>query len=172
VLDAEIDRILALGVAFEGAAAVADLEKRPGRIVKTRVYEDGTPVETGAIAAAVHFGRHAAALLAADMSGAPAETPAKAPPVAKDRVLLDHYAHQPRAETTGDTWAPALAIAEARRCLGCGACIECDNCWKYCPDEAVIKPVAPGQPYRFKLEFCSGCAKCAEQCPTNYIDMR
>jgi Pyruvate/2-oxoacid:ferredoxin oxidoreductase delta subunit len=172
VLAAEIDRILALGIAFAGGADLADLDQRADRVVKTRVYEDGEQVATGAIAPAVHFGRHAAALLVAEMSGAMAEAPAKAPPVAKDRVQLDYYTHQARGEATSETWSPQAAIAEARRCLSCGACFDCDNCWKYCPDQAVLKPLAPGQPYRFKLEFCTGCAKCAEQCPTNYIEMR
>ena len=76
------------------------------------------------------------------------------------------------ARTTGETWPAAGAIAEAQRCLSCGACFECDSCYKYCPDQAVLRPLAPGEPYRFKLEFCQGCNKCAEQCPSNYIEMR
>lgn len=172
VLEAEIDRILALGVTFVGLADVAAVEAREPRIIKTKIYEDGTPVATGAIAAAVHFGRHAAALLDAEMRVAAVDQVQKQPPVARDRVLVDHYPRHPRGETTGQTWLPASAIAEAQRCLSCGACFECDNCWKYCPDQAVIKPLERGQPYRFRLEFCQGCNKCAEQCPSNYIEMR
>jgi len=172
ILDAEIGRILALGVTFAGGADPGEMDARAPRVVKTKVYEDGTPVATGAVAAAVHFGRHAAMMLVAEMSGEAAATTAKLPPVVKERVQLDYHLHQARGGTTGETWSPAGAIAEARRCLSCGACFECDNCWKYCPDQAVLKPLAPGQPYRFKLEFCQGCNKCAEQCPSNYIEMR
>ncbi|MBI4733667.1 MAG: hypothetical protein HY779_02440, partial [Rubrobacteridae bacterium] len=31
--------------------------------------------------------------------------------------------------------------------------------------------VEAGDRYEFKLEFCVGCRKCAEECPCNYIDM-
>jgi Pyruvate/2-oxoacid:ferredoxin oxidoreductase delta subunit len=172
VLDAEIERILALGVTFVGGARVADVEAREPRVVKTRVYEDGTPVAVGSIAASIHFGRHAASLLDAQVRGTTAPEPLKLSLVAKDKVVLDHFARAARGEMTGVAWSPGEAVREAQRCLQCGACIECDNCWKYCPDQAVIKPLEPGQPYRFKLEFCQGCSKCAEQCPTTYIEMR
>jgi len=173
VLDAEIARIEALGVAFAGSADVAAVElAADSRVLKTKIYENGTPVAIGAIAAAIHFGRHAAALLDAEIRGVAIEAAPKLPPVLENKVLLDHYARQPRAEATSEGLAAQDAIAEARRCLSCGACFECDNCWKYCPDQAVIKPLEKGQPYRFKLEFCQGCSKCAEQCPSNYIEMR
>jgi Pyruvate/2-oxoacid:ferredoxin oxidoreductase delta subunit len=172
VLEAEVDRILALGVTFVGSADVAAFEKGASRGVRTQIYEDATPVATGAIAAAVHFGRHAAALLDAEIQRAATEPAQSRPPVAKERVLVDHYARQPRGATTAQTWSPSDAVSEAQRCLSCGACFDCDNCWKYCPDQAVIKPQVKGQPYRFKLEYCQGCSKCAEQCPTNYIEMR
>jgi Pyruvate/2-oxoacid:ferredoxin oxidoreductase delta subunit len=172
VLDAEVDRILALGVAFVGGAGLTEFESADRRVLKTKIYEDGTPVAVGSIAASIHFGRHAADLLAAEIRCAATPEPSRLPPVAKDRVILDHFARVARGVTTGATWSPAEAVHEAQRCLQCGSCVECDNCWKYCPDQAVIRPLEPGGPYRFKLEFCGGCSKCAEQCPTNYIEMR
>ena len=170
--NAEIARILALGVTFAGRADLAAAESAAQRLVKTKVYESGSPVAVGAIAAAVHFGRRAAALVDADVSGTAGEAPAKLPPVDKRKVQPDYHLHAPRGEAIGETWPPGAAIAEARRCLSCGGCFECDNCYKYCPDQAVLRPLAPGEPYRFKLEFCQGCNKCAEQCPSGYIDMR
>lgn len=172
VLDAEIARILALGVAFAGRADLTAAEAAAPRLVKTKVYETGSPVALGAIAAAVHFGRRAAALVDADVSGTAREAPAKLPPVDKSKVQPDYHLHAARGEAMGETWPPGAAIAEARRCLSCGGCFECDNCYKYCPDQAVLRPLTPGEPYRFKLEFCQGCNKCAEQCPSGYIDMR
>ena len=62
-------------------------------------------------------------------------------------------------------------VAEAMRCMSCGMCFKCDNCYKYCQDNAVVKPLDLTQPYRFKLEVCQGCKKCAENCPCGYIDM-
>jgi len=171
ILDAEIDRILALGVTFAGGADLQAVEAAAARVVKTKVYEDGTPVALGAIAAAVHFGRHAVSMLDAEVTGVPID-PSPRLPIAKDKVQPDYHLRQTRGETTGETWSAAAAKAEALRCLSCGACFACDSCWKYCPDQAVIRPLEPGQPYRFTLEFCQGCAKCAEQCPSHYIEMR
>jgi Pyruvate/2-oxoacid:ferredoxin oxidoreductase delta subunit len=173
VLNAEVERILALGVKFVGSTNPETAMAANGaRVIKTKVYEDGTPVAFGGIAAAVHFGRRAAELMDAEIRGIPIEPTAFAPPVAKDKIMLDHYARQPRRDAGAETWSAAEAIQEAQRCLTCGACFECDNCYKYCPDQAVIRPLEKGQPYRFKLEFCQGCNKCAEQCPTNFIEMR
>ncbi len=172
VLDAEVDRILALGVTFVGGANVAEFEEAEPRVVKTRIYEDGTPVAVGSVAASIHFGRHAAVVLDTEMRRAAAPEPPKLPPVAKDRVILDHFPRVARGVPREGTWSAAEAVHEAQRCLQCGGCVECDNCWKYCPDQAVIRPLEPGQPYRFRLEFCGGCSKCAEQCPTGFIEMR
>jgi NADPH-dependent glutamate synthase beta subunit-like oxidoreductase/Pyruvate/2-oxoacid:ferredoxin oxidoreductase delta subunit len=69
------------------------------------------------------------------------------------------------------TLGEADIVAETLRCLSCGQCFQCDNCFKYCQDNAVVKPMDPGDPYRFKLEFCQGCKKCAENCPCGYIDL-
>jgi Pyruvate/2-oxoacid:ferredoxin oxidoreductase delta subunit len=173
VLGAEIERILALGVTFAGSADVAAIEASgDGRVIRTKVYEDGTPVALGGIAAAVHFGRHVAELVDAELRGVAIQPLPALPQVDKHKIVLDHFAKSPRTEAGTETWTPDAAVREAQRCLSCGACIDCDNCWKYCPDQAVIKPLEKGQPYRFKLEFCQGCDKCAEQCPTNYIEMR
>ena len=76
VLDAEIARILALGVAFTGCADLTAAESAAPRLVKTKVYDAGSPVAVGAIAAAVHFGRRAAAMLDADVSGTAVQAPA------------------------------------------------------------------------------------------------
>jgi Pyruvate/2-oxoacid:ferredoxin oxidoreductase delta subunit len=141
-------------------------------VLKTKIYDDGTQVATGSIAASIHFGRHAAGLLDAGIRRAAAPDPPRLAPVAKDHVILDHFARVERGVATGAAWSAAEAVHEAQRCLQCGSCVECDNCWKYCPDQAVIRPLEPGGPYRFKLEFCRGCSQCAEQCPTTYIEMR
>ena len=59
---------------------------------------------------------------------------------------------------------------EARRCLSCGNCFECDGCFGACPEDAIIK-LGPGNRYKFDYEKCTGCAACYEQCPVNAITM-
>jgi formate dehydrogenase (NADP+) beta subunit len=64
----------------------------------------------------------------------------------------------------------AEALFEARRCLSCGVCFECDGCLAACPEDAVIK-LGPGRRYRFDYERCTGCAICYQQCPCHAIQM-
>nr|WP_269593246.1 NAD(P)-binding protein [Propionibacterium sp. oral taxon 192] len=62
------------------------------------------------------------------------------------------------------------AVFEARRCLSCGNCFECDGCFGACPEDAIIK-LGKGHRYRFDYEKCTGCATCFDQCPVHAIEM-
>jgi Pyruvate/2-oxoacid:ferredoxin oxidoreductase delta subunit len=66
--------------------------------------------------------------------------------------------------------SPDEAVFEARRCLSCGNCIECDGCLGACPEDAVIK-LGEGLRYRFDYDRCTGCRACFEQCPVHSIEM-
>ena len=65
----------------------------------------------------------------------------------------------------------AEAIAESKRCMSCGYCMDCEKCWMYCQDQAIDKPMQKGLLYNFKLGNCTGCSKCAEICPCGFIEM-
>lgn len=62
------------------------------------------------------------------------------------------------------------AVYEAKRCLSCGNCFECDCCYAACPEQAIAK-LGPGQGYRIELDACTGCAVCVEQCPCHAMEM-
>ncbi|MBK8176179.1 MAG: NAD(P)-binding protein [Rhodospirillales bacterium] len=62
------------------------------------------------------------------------------------------------------------AVYEAKRCLSCGNCFECDGCYGACPEDAVIK-LGPGNRYQYNYDLCTGCAVCFEQCPCHAITM-
>jgi len=143
-------------------------------------------LDMGIISAALYRGRRAAETIHMRFRGIH-EAVASSPVITKDRMQLGYYAKQPRspmatiplearfAEPDREVnlaFSEAQAIAEAKRCLSCGMCFECDTCWQYCQERAIVKPTEKGQPYRIKLEFCTGCKKCAEQCPCGYIEMR
>ena len=66
--------------------------------------------------------------------------------------------------------AEDAARYEAQRCLSCGNCFECDQCYAACPEDAIIK-LGPGRRYRFDYALCTGCAECFEQCPCHAIAM-
>ena len=42
------------------------------------------------------------------------------------------------------------AVYEAKRCLSCGNCFECDGCYGACPEDAIEK-LGPGKRYRYDL---------------------
>ena len=58
--------------------------------------------------------------------------------------------------------------SEARRCLSCGVCNECDLCVTYCP-EGVLKRV--GHQLVFDYAYCKGCGICVTECPRNVVFM-
>ena len=62
------------------------------------------------------------------------------------------------------------AVYEAKRCLSCGNCFECDGCYGACPEDAIIK-LGPGKRYKYDYDKCTGCAVCFEQCPCYAIEM-
>ena len=69
----------------------------------------------------------------------------------------------------------AEAQAEAKRCMSCGLCFECDNCVVYCPQTAVFKvPKSKSTTGRYvdtDYDKCIGCHICKDVCPTGYIQM-
>jgi Pyruvate/2-oxoacid:ferredoxin oxidoreductase delta subunit len=67
------------------------------------------------------------------------------------------------------------AQTEAKRCMSCGMCFECDNCVMFCPQEAVKrtpkKDATTGRYVYTDYSRCIGCHICADVCPTGYINM-
>jgi formate dehydrogenase beta subunit len=63
---------------------------------------------------------------------------------------------------------PGEAAAEAARCFSCGVCTACDNCWVYCPDNAVERS---GGSYQINLDYCKGCGICATECPRGVVEL-
>ncbi|HUW39012.1 MAG TPA: NAD(P)-binding protein [Rhodocyclaceae bacterium] len=108
-----------------------------------------------------------------------------------DKLFLGHFSYTPRlkrkvitldAKTALGNFqerieplTEAEAIAEAKRCMSCGMCFECDNCVVYCPQLAVKrvpkKEATTGRYVYTDYDRCIGCHICADVCPTGYIQM-
>ena len=150
-------------------------------------YSGGDNTNLGLVIDAIYHGRVAALAIHEMITGE--EMPPTLPQLGVirfDKMQLQYYEARPRmaarelsvaerfkslsAEIV-ETLAPDDAAAESKRCMSCGMCFDCGTCWSYCQDNAVIKPLIKGEPYKFKLEFCNGCKKCAENCPCGYIEM-
>lgn len=89
-------------------------------------------------------------------------------PVSADEVL-GHFGERMKGLDTEQ------AQAEAKRCMSCGMCFECDNCIMFCPQEAVKrtpkKDATTGRYVFTDYSRCIGCHICADVCPTGYINM-
>lgn len=60
---------------------------------------------------------------------------------------------------------------EVKRCMSCGMCFDCGNCYTYC-SHGCVKKLPIGQHYEFHLETCDGCMKCVDNCPCGYVSKR
>ncbi|MFH2036915.1 MAG: NAD(P)-binding protein [Candidatus Zixiibacteriota bacterium] len=151
------------------------------------VFAGGDNINLGLVIDAIAHGKTAANSIHQMISGEPIPVNGKQPGIIRfDKMKLSYYEEaQPvkatemasderlkslTAEITA-TLAQEDAIAESKRCMSCGYCFDCGSCWSFCQDNAVIKPLVKGEHYKFKLEYCNGCSKCAENCPCGYIEM-
>jgi NADPH-dependent glutamate synthase beta subunit-like oxidoreductase/Pyruvate/2-oxoacid:ferredoxin oxidoreductase delta subunit len=108
-----------------------------------------------------------------------------------DKLFLGHFSHVDRnkrdvitldKDSALDNFQDRLgkldeklAVAEAKRCMSCGMCFECDNCVVYCPQTAVYRvkkgESTTGRYVATDYNKCIGCHICADVCPTGYIQM-
>ena len=60
----------------------------------------------------------------------------------------------------------SMAIRETERCFNCGLCNQCDNCYLFCPDLAIVRDKTP-QGRHINYDYCKGCGLCVVECPRN-----
>jgi len=62
------------------------------------------------------------------------------------------------------------AVAEADRCMSCGVCNGCDNCYIVCPDVSVMRDARENGRYSIRTHYCKGCLVCVQECPTGCLE--
>jgi NADPH-dependent glutamate synthase beta subunit-like oxidoreductase len=62
------------------------------------------------------------------------------------------------------------AVAEADRCMSCGVCNGCDNCYLVCPDVSVLRDARQNGHYSIRTHYCKGCLVCVQECPTGCLE--
>jgi NADPH-dependent glutamate synthase beta subunit-like oxidoreductase len=62
------------------------------------------------------------------------------------------------------------ARAEADRCMSCGVCNGCDNCYIVCPDVSVLRDARQNGHYSIRTHYCKGCLVCVQECPTGCLE--
>jgi len=111
------------------------------------------------------------------------EDPVEVMPYSK--LNTAYFRHAPR---TGAPLAPAAArrtsqltevtlaysreqaLAEADRCMSCGVCNGCDNCYIVCPDVSVLRDARQNGHYSIRTRYCKGCLVCVQECPTGCLE--
>lgn len=154
---------------------------------KDGVYAGGDVIDLALVTTAIAHGNRAAETIHQKLRGQQVAITPLAPIIHKDKMnrewfeKKDRVAPQPSAPVAERFANPDLevdkgytrdqAFEESKRCMSCGRCFDCGHCWTLCGDGAIIRPLEKGEPYTFKMDFCQGCKKCAEQCPCGYIEM-
>ncbi|MGD8356605.1 MAG: 2-oxoacid:acceptor oxidoreductase family protein [Lysobacterales bacterium] len=152
--------------------------------------EGGAPVypagdlltNEGTVTAAIGCGRDMALLLHEQFSGEKLyeDRPDEDDVVRAERIRLRHFEHQPshgervislaRRQHGFDEVREGLdGIEEARRCLSCGVCNDCDRCVTYCPDGVLRRE---GSELVFDYDYCKGCGVCVSECSRAVIYMK
>jgi len=147
------------------------------------IYTGGDDVQIGLAILAISQGRFAAEAIDARFRGRTLEPPTELPIIKSDRIKLGWYPDAPRherahvpVESRGmeteieQGLSEGAAFDEAKRCMSCGMCFDCETCWMYCTNNCFVK-LPKGEHYTVKLELCNGCQKCAQECPCGYIEM-
>jgi NADPH-dependent glutamate synthase beta subunit-like oxidoreductase len=147
------------------------------------VYAGGDDVELGLVTIAIAQGRFAAEAIDARFRGTELPKPVVPPTIKPEQMKPGWYkesarherAHIPVSERGMETeiekgLSEEEAFEEAKRCMSCGMCMDCENCWMYCTNNCFVR-LPKGEHYKVKLEVCNGCKKCAEECPCGYIEM-
>jgi len=154
-----------------------------GATTEPSVFAGGDGVGLGLVTTAIAQGRVAAEAIAAHLRNTRIERPVLPPTVTPERMKIGWYkdfarherSHVAVAERGFDTeiengLSEAEVLAEAKRCMSCGMCMDCETCWMYCTNSCFVR-LPKGEHCRVKLELCNGCKKCAEECPSGYIEM-
>jgi NADPH-dependent glutamate synthase beta subunit-like oxidoreductase len=156
-----------------------------GRTSEPGAFAGGDALGLALATTAVGQGRWAALAIDAHLRGTELPAPPSLPLIKSDRMKLAYYKPAERHDVSHVAAADRLAdgdreiaagltfdeaIAEAKRCLSCGNCFDCDTCWMYCQNSGFEK-LPKGQHFRIKIQLCNGCKKCGEECPCGYIDL-
>jgi len=147
------------------------------------VYAGGDDVSLGLATIAISQGRFAAEAIDARFRGRTLQAPAPAPCIPSEKLKPEWYKpaeRHERSHTSLDQRDLATeiefglsteeAVEEAKRCMSCGMCMDCETCWMYCTNSCFVR-LPKGEHYKVKLEVCNGCKKCADACPCGFIEM-
>jgi NADPH-dependent glutamate synthase beta subunit-like oxidoreductase/Pyruvate/2-oxoacid:ferredoxin oxidoreductase delta subunit len=176
-----------VGSLVKGDAACLEADAT-GKTQLPGVWRGGDAVTPTLAAVVITHGREVALAIDAELRGKRPTEPVKMPELPRYRIKLDWYEPRERLKRQLAPVADRLAdlrtevelghrqdaiLAEANRCLSCGSCFGCENCWMYCTPGCMkrLPDASPGQYFSIKMQTCDGCRKCADECPSGVLDM-
>nr|CAJ31128.1 Iron-sulfur-binding protein, glutamate synthase subunit (DsrL/GltD) [uncultured sulfate-reducing bacterium] len=157
-----------------------------GRTETKGIWTGGDNINLGIATTSIGQGRKAAENIHAWLQGLEVKEPPTPEMIMSDKLKIDWYETKPRgvrrlAEPEERLAKPfdevdlgltaEAALEETTRCMSCGRCFGCENCWMYCQNTCFVKEQKPkpGAFYSIILEKCDGCKKCWEECPCGFI---
>jgi formate dehydrogenase major subunit len=174
-----------------GAVAAARdwFDTRADGKLASDIWAGGDNRGPGIAGAAIAQGRDAAEAAHAELRGLPRPQEDERKALPQDAVTTDFYDDQERIglpHKCADAWMTdpegevvetityEEAFAEASRCMSCGLCFDCQQCFMYCNAAgfARVEESSPGNYFALTLEACEGCGKCIEVCPCGYLEAR
>ncbi len=154
-------------------------------LVKDKTYAGGDVLNLALVTDALAHGRQAGLSIHRSLRGESEPVIEEVQEIRSDKMRLDLYEEKQRHEEShlsvedslksleveiAQTLSDEDLIEESKRCMSCGYCFDCGKCWEYCQDNAVIKG-EKGAIYEYKQSLCTGCKKCAEECPCGFLEM-
>ncbi|MFA4873862.1 MAG: NAD(P)-binding protein [bacterium] len=89
------------------------------------------------------------------------------PEATPSKVVAERFGTDPFSEVH-QALSDIARGRELSRCFHCGRCTECDNCYIYCPDVAILKQEGG---FGIDMNFCKGCGVCNKECPRAAMEM-
>ena len=130
-------------------------------------------------------GKRAAAAIAAVLAGESPRQPVPVEVMPYGKLNAAYFRHAERIEApltpAGERrhsqtlevtlgYTEQAAVAESDRCMSCGVCNGCDNCYLVCPDVSVQRDERSNGHYGIRLNYCKGCLVCVQECPTGCLE--
>ena len=163
--------------------------REDGRLAND-VWAGGDDTGPGIASRAIAQGRIAAQGAHAQLRGETRpETSSVAVDVDTSRIRTDFYEERSRhshsrlppgdrlehpEEEVDHTIDARQAREEAKRCMSCGLCFDCQQCIMYCNAGGFsrLENTTTGHYFELALDLCEGCGKCVELCPCGYLTAR
>jgi NADPH-dependent glutamate synthase beta subunit-like oxidoreductase/Pyruvate/2-oxoacid:ferredoxin oxidoreductase delta subunit len=96
----------------------------------------------------------------------------ESPAVVKTSLPADQRIAMGMAEVT-KTITEGQFLKEVERCLSCGSCFGCEQCFMYCTAGCFteVEEAGPGMYFTLSLDQCKNCGKCVEVCPCGFLEV-